>query len=81
MMSCDQHDTVEIACMYNYPVKLICKSGSELQGVARDTGLDKFRQECIKIMVENRECLVVLNTVAKMEVLVKNPHFNVVDFD
>jgi len=80
MISCDQHDYVEIACMFNYLIKLTLNSGYELQGVALDVKRNESREECIKIKVDNIEELVVLDSVLKMEVLVDNPHFKVVTF-
>ncbi len=80
MISCDQHDYVEIACMFNYLIKLTLNSGYELQGVALDVKRNESREECIKIKVDNTEELVVLDSVLKMEVLVDNPHFKVVTF-
>lgn len=80
MISCEQHDYVEIACMYNYLIKLTLSSGDELEGVALDVKRNKSREECINIKVNNIDSLVVLDSVSKMEVLVENPHFKIVTF-
>jgi Rho-binding antiterminator len=81
MISCEQHDYVEIACMYNYLIKLTLNSGDELEGVALDVKRNENREECINIKVNNIESLVVLDSVSKMEVLVESPHFKVVTFN
>ncbi len=78
MMSCDQHDYVEIACLYRYVVKLTLKSGEEVTGIALDTRRNTQRQECIAI--HHIDNLVVLDAVATMEALVENPHFKRVTF-
>lgn len=78
MMSCDQHDYVEIACLYRYVVKLTLKSGEEVTGIALDTRRNVQRQECIAI--NHIDTLIALDAVASMEALVKNPHFNRVTF-
>lgn len=78
MMSCDQHDYVEIACLYRYVVKLTLKSGEEVTGIALDTRRNAQRQECIAI--NNIDNLIALDAVATMEVLVENPHFKLVRF-
>jgi Rho-binding antiterminator len=80
MISCDKHDYVEIACMYNYLIKLTLNSGDEIKGVAFDVKLNENREECLNIKVNNIDSLVVLDSVSKMEVLVDNPHFKVVTF-
>jgi len=80
MISCEQHDYVEIACMYNFLIKLTLHSGDKLEGIALDVKRNKSREECLNIRVNNIENLVVLDSVYKMEVLVDNPHFKVVTF-
>ncbi|WP_068547707.1 Rho-binding antiterminator [Thalassotalea crassostreae] len=80
MISCEQHDYVEIACMYNYLIKLTLKSGDEITGIAVDVKRNTSREECIKIKVNNSEQLCVLDSVSKMEALADNPHFKVVSF-
>ncbi|WNC68626.1 Rho-binding antiterminator [Thalassotalea nanhaiensis] len=80
MISCEQHDYVEIACMYNYLIKLSLNSGDELEGIALDVKRNVNREECVKVKVDNTDVLVVLDSVSKMEVLVDNPHFKVVIF-
>ena len=80
MISCDKHDYVEIACMYNYPIKITLKSGSELEGKALDTQYNDSREECIKIKLNDAEKLVVLESISRIEVLIENPHFHVFSF-
>jgi Rho-binding antiterminator len=80
MISCEHHDYIEIACLYNYRVRLILDSGAELEGTAVDTGRNQSNEECIKIRVGNADNLVVLDSIKTLEVLVENPHFNSVTF-
>lgn len=81
MISCDQHDYVEIACTFRYPLKLTMKQGNIIEGIALDTKLNERKVECIKIGVEESERLVVLAEVSILEVCVDNPHFRIVCFD
>lgn len=37
MISCEQHDYIEIVCTFNYPIKLMMKSGQVIEGIALDT--------------------------------------------
>ncbi|WOH36418.1 Rho-binding antiterminator [Thalassotalea fonticola] len=80
MISCEQHDYVEIACMYNYLIRLTLNSGDEFEGVALEVKRNKSREECVKIKINNTESLFVLDSVSKIEALVDNPHFKVVSF-
>lgn len=75
MISCQQYDYIEIACMYRYPVKLTLKSGSVIEGNAVDTARNSDYQECIKIKIDNEERLIVLDEIAILETTLKNPHF------
>ncbi|MBR9829429.1 MAG: transcriptional regulator [Oceanospirillales bacterium] len=80
MMSCEEHDYIEIACTFQYPVRLILTSGVIIEGRALDTQRNGARDECIKIEVAGVESLVLQNDIARMEALADNPHFQVVLF-
>lgn len=81
MISCNQHDYIEIVCMYHYPVKLTLKSGDLITGVAVDTVRNDQREECIKLTSDAGEKLVVLNQLKQLEVTIENPHLQIVVFD
>ena len=81
MISCAQYDYIEIACTYKYRIKLILSSGSEISGKALDTQYNDDRKECIKVLVESNETLVVLDSVTKMEAYEENPHFKSIVFE
>jgi Rho-binding antiterminator len=80
MISCQQYDYIEIACLYHYPVALTLKSGSIIKGIALDTARNEARQECIKIQTQESDSLIVLDDIATLEVSVANPHFERVTF-
>ena len=75
MLSCQQYDYIEIACMYHYPVKLTMKSGTIVQAKALDTARNEDRQECIKVLIDENEKLIILDDIAMLEVTLSNPHF------
>jgi len=81
MISCVQHDHIEIVCTFRYPIKLTMKSGSVIECIALDTKLNENRDECIKVDLKGAESLVVLNDISVLEVCVHNPHFHIVCFD
>lgn len=81
MISCNQHDYIEIVCMYQYRITLTLKSGDIIQGIARDTQRNDERDECIKIDIEGVEQLVVLDEIKILEIAVENPHLQQVIFE
>ncbi len=81
MISCDQHDYIEIVCMYRYPVELTLKSGEIIQGIAVDIILNDQKEECIKLDVNNTSQNVILTSLHKLRVCAANPHFDQIQFD
>lgn len=77
MISCAQHDYIEIACLYRMPVVLTLDKGEVLRGVAVDTVRDHDRTECLKLASGQ---LVVLDRIRSLEAVEPNPHFDRVDF-
>ncbi|MBN8412128.1 Rho-binding antiterminator [Halomonas litopenaei] len=80
MVACHLYDNIELACLYHFPVKLSLKGGVEKQGEAVDTSFNEDHEECLSLRTEGGDRLVVLNDITRMEVLVDNPHFMVLDF-
>jgi len=81
MIRCNQHDYIEIVCMYHYPIKLTLKSGDIIEGIALDIQRNDQRDECIKIDIEGIEQLVVLEEIKMLEVMAENPHVQVAFFE
>lgn len=81
MISCDQHDYIEIVCLYKYPVRLTLRSGAEIEGRALDTQYNDNREHCIKIQTDEVESLVCLDLIRVMAVLADNPHLQRIVFD
>jgi len=80
MITCNQHDYIEIACTYRFLIRLVMEEGDNIEGIALDTGLNENRKECIKLDVDGVETWVVLDLVSRLDVLVENPHFKTVNF-
>lgn len=81
MISCNEYDYVEIACMYRYPIKLMMKTGEVIECIALDTHYNSDREECIKVSIERTESEVIIDNISKLEVCIENPHFKQVCFD
>lgn len=80
MITCDQSDYLEIACFYRIPIALSWADGRRVEGTPLDTGYNEQRQECLLMMVGDREEWVVLDGVQSMTALVENPHFAQIRF-
>ncbi|GIU30419.1 Rho-binding antiterminator [Shewanella sp. MBTL60-007] len=96
MISCNQYDYIEIACLYRYPVALKLKSGATINGIALDTARDANKRECIKLAYQDSPNdgtdieannnlavtrLVILDEIASLHVCINNPHFHSVEFN
>ena len=80
MLSCNEHDYIEIVCMYHYPLELKMKSGHIINCTAIDTVLNEARVECIKVGIDDKENLVILSEILSLEVCIKNPNFQKIVF-
>lgn len=81
MISCENHDYIEIACLYRYLVKLKMKSGNIIECIALDTTLDSNRVECIKVEIHGSISLIVLDEISVLEACAENPHFDLITFN
>jgi len=82
MIACDQHDFIEIACMYHLKVVLKLKTGNEVIGIAQDTILNDERDECVKVLKDNQTYeAIMLSHISTMRAVTSNPHFDYVNFD
>lgn len=83
MISCEKYDYIEIACLYRFPITLILHNAQKITAIAVDTQRNAQQRECIKLLTEphQRSILVELQSIARLEVNINNPHFLSVDFD
>lgn len=78
-VSCEQHDYIEIACLYKYRVKLTLKDRSTVEGTALDTLTDSDKREYL--LIDNGQTRQIeLNQLHKMRVLTANAQFSEVAF-
>ena len=78
MISCDNHDYVEIACMYKMPLKLVLKSDLVIHCTALDTMRNELGEECMKVRIDNDDGFIVLDSIYTMEATTKNRHFTLI---
>ena len=81
MISCASHDYVEIACLYGFEVKLVFKIDKVEQGKALQTTVNDNKEECLVLETDRGIEMIVLEQVASMEAITKNPHFEKIAFE
>lgn len=79
-MKCAEQDYIELACLFNMPILLRLRDGSEIKGTAKDTSYNKQKQECIVLHSAEGECSIALNLIALMQAHHANPHFSEIRF-
>ena len=78
-LSCDQHDYIEIACMFGYHVKLIFKDQQTLEGKAIDTYTSADKHEYL-IIDDGRKHQIDFAHLKKLQVLTAHARFSEVSF-
>lgn len=79
-ITCEQHDFIEVACMYGYQLKLILKDKQTIEGKAIDIINSADKGECLVIDDNANKRQVALIQLAKMEVITPNAKFSEVIF-
>lgn len=79
-ISCHLYDTIEIVCMFHYPITLTLRDKTQISGVALDTKRNDAKLECIALRVDEVVTLVDLLSLETMTVNIENPHFQSVSF-
>ena len=80
MMSCEQHDYLEIACLYHYEIRLTLTTGKHITGIALDTCRNENKEECLKLNTGQQIHLLPLPDLVSMTATRPNPHFQHIDF-
>ncbi|HAV6899945.1 TPA: transcriptional antiterminator [Vibrio vulnificus] len=81
MISCNQYDYLEIACLYRIGVCLTLKDGSEISGVPVKTGFNEHKQECLEVETGGDALWVPTDMILTMQALTENPHFTKIEFE
>lgn len=78
-MSCEQHDYLEIACLFGYRLSLLLEDGAIVEGKAVDTLTDKDKREYL-IIDDGQRRRIELSGLKKLRVLTPNARFSEVRF-
>lgn len=49
MISCQQYDYIEIACLFHLPIELTLHNGKKVSGVAQTTSYNQNKEECLQL--------------------------------
>ncbi|MFT2092414.1 Rho-binding antiterminator [Paraglaciecola sp. 2405UD69-4] len=80
MLSCSQYDELEVVCLYRYPIELVLKDSSSLEGVAIDIQYNTLRQECLTVQIIDGKKYIPFNDVLRLNVCVKNAKVQQISF-
>lgn len=79
MISCHQHDYIEIACLYRLRIRASLRDGTQMEGHARDTG-SRAGREWLQLDTDQGLRELDLEQIRRLEALDDNPHFRTLDF-
>ena len=79
-MRCELHDYLEIACLYQYHVKLILNTRQIIEGKALDVFTNSDKHEYLLIEIEHQQQQIELNQLSKMQILTAHAKFKEVIF-
>ena len=93
MISCNNYDYIEIACMHRLAIRLHMFSGDIIEGLALDTTRTDSNKEAILVDASNVSIQstfsdpvtgpikIELEHIRVLEAITANPHFTKVDFN
>lgn len=80
MISCQQHDYIEIACLYQFLIRVTLSDNTMIEGIAKDTLYNQHHQQCLLLLTEHGEIMQPIEKMLSLEALTANPHFSHVEF-
>ena len=79
-IACDLYDYLEIACLFQYQLEIVLKSGQRIRGVAVDTCTLPDKTEALKVLVDGDNIFLPMHDLASVRVLSQGARFEFVDF-
>ena len=84
MLSCDLHDYIEIACMYQYSLKIVLRNGDMQLGKAINVHIknnDGGKNEYLSIqLADNQQVLINVMDIQSIQTDDKGARFSKIDF-
>ncbi len=79
-IDCVNYDHLEMACVYRYEVRVETRDGFCVEGAALDIRMDGNRNEFLVLRAEDREYLVRLSAISRLEPLGDDAQFGPIVF-
>ncbi|TMN34489.1 Rho-binding antiterminator [Pseudoalteromonas sp. S2755] len=79
MISCQQYDYIELACLKRLAVTIEMKDGEVVRGSCENTVVAD-KQECLVLEQESQAVTVVLAEIANISADTDNPYFTTLRF-
>ncbi|MEM8817847.1 MAG: Rho-binding antiterminator [Pseudomonadota bacterium] len=79
-IDCVHYDYLEVACLYRYDVRVETRDGFTVEGAALDLRMDGNRNEFLVLRAQDREYLVRLSAVSRLEPLEDVAQFSPIVF-
>jgi len=80
MISCANHDFIEIACLYHLQLRVTLDDLSQTEGQAQTTKTSPDKKEYLVLSSTNHPLEVELEKIKSIRALTPNPHFQQIDF-
>lgn len=80
MISCQQYDYLEIACLYRFVVRVTLDDHSIYEGIAQNTRYNAHHQECLLLKTQQEEILLPTEQMLSLQAVTRNPHFSLIEF-
>ena len=79
-ISCQLHDYIEIACLYQLEISIALIDGRNMQGSAMTTETTPEREELLILKTTSGPQKINLSDIKSMTALTDNPHFSQIEF-
>ncbi|MFC0119767.1 Rho-binding antiterminator [Pseudoalteromonas xiamenensis] len=78
MLSCEQHDYLEVACVYHFELEVTTTDGHSYLGLAKDVRYEN-KTQCLVLESGSVQNAVSIAQITSLVALTDNPYFQRVD--
>lgn len=80
MITCEQYDYLEMACLFGYQVRVMLRNNQCVVGITSTTQVNAHRQEELVLLIDGHTRSVLIDDLVRLDVLTPNAKFNHVEF-
>ncbi|WMN62002.1 Rho-binding antiterminator (plasmid) [Pseudoalteromonas xiamenensis] len=78
MLSCDQHDYLEVACVYRFELEVTTTDGQSYVGLANDVRYEN-KTQCLVLESGSEQHTVAIAQITSLVARTDNPYFQRVE--